>query len=364
MSASSGRTVLIVGAGLLGASAGLALGKAGWQVYLSDVDARAERLAVDLGAGQAGPAGSVPDVVLVAVPPRACTAVIEEVSRMYSNATVSDVGSVKSQVQVEVERLGVADRFVGGHPMAGRERSGPSAARDDLFEGRPWVLCPSDATSQERIELITELVRDCGGQPISMSPRIHDDAVARVSHSPQLLASMLAAQLLAAPAGEIELAGQGLRDTVRVAGSDPALWVDILSSNAGAVAVVLSGVAADLQGVIAELQSVERQTAKSTNSPLPLLTGVLQRGREGYERIPGKHGAPATTYAVVPVVIPDEPGALARLLAAAGEAGINVEDIAIEHSPGQPVGLVELSVAPESVTDLSSALAGMGWAVH
>lgn len=98
--------------------------------------------------------------------------------------------------------------------------------------------------------------------------------------------------------------------------------------------------------------------------PGSVLRSILAAGRAGRDRIPGKHGGRAVHYAVVPVVIPDEPGALARLFAAAGEAGVNIEDVAIEHSPGQPVGLVELSVAPDRADDLHRALRERGWLVH
>ena len=118
--------------------------------------------------------------------------------------------------------------------------------------------------------------------------------------------------------------------------------------------------------------ATERENDKSINSPesgllesaQTVVGDLLTRGRAGYRRIPGKHGARAVEYVAVPVVIPDEPGALARLLAAAGGAGINVEDLAIEHSPGHPVGLVELMVEPAQAPVLSQALSVLGWSVH
>ena len=91
---------------------------------------------------------------------------------------------------------------------------------------------------------------------------------------------------------------------------------------------------------------------------------MLVAGNRGRALLPGKHGAAAVEYAVVPVVIPDEPGALARLFVAAGEAGVNIEDVSIEHVPGQPVGLVELSVRPDQAVELTDALQRGGWRVH
>jgi len=365
-------SVHVIGAGLLGTSVGLALSKAGWSVSLSDRDPAAERLAADLGAGSVGAPAADPDLVVVAVPPSGFPSVASELSREYLSATVTDVLSTKSVLLPDVERFALSDRFVGGHPMAGSERSGPQGARADLFEGRPWVLCPSAGAPRERVDAVVSMVTACGARPVEMTPLAHDAAVARVSHAPQVAASLLAAQLLGADQQQLTLAGQGLRDTSRIAASDPDLWVEILAGNAGPVADVLEGLSDDLQEALAALRMIER-VDKSTKRHMDNsergaardgLRAALQRGREGHQLIPGKHGAPAMSYAVIPVVIPDEPGALARLFASAGEAGINIEDIAIEHSPGQPVGLVELSVAPDSAPALSEALVTMGWSVH
>ena len=181
-----------------------------------------------------------------------------------------------------------------------------------------------------------------------MTAAEHDEAVAKVSHVPQLVASVLAAQLRDLDQAELELAGQGLRDTVRIAASDPELWADIIARTR-----TLCGPAC----------SRSSRSAGAARRHGPALQCSSQ-GREGHARIPGKHGAPAIEYAVVPVVIPDEPGALARLFASAGEAGINIEDVAIEHSPGQPVGLVELFVVPEKAEAMARALTTRGWSVH
>jgi prephenate dehydrogenase len=94
------------------------------------------------------------------------------------------------------------------------------------------------------------------------------------------------------------------------------------------------------------------------------LTGLLERGGAGVASIPGKRGGPAPDYAIVQVVIPDRPGELARLFEAAGAAGINIEDVGIEHSPGLPAGVAELAVRPAAVERLTTALAACGWPVR
>ena len=194
-------------------------------------------------------------MVVVATPLKSVAENVDRLSRTYLSSIFIDIGSTKTHVQRDVEKLHLESRFLGTHPMAGRERSGPDAARSDLFDGRPWVLCPSSATSAETVTLVRQLVEACGARPIEMTPELHDRAVARVSHTPQVVASALAASLESATSGELELAGQGLRDTARIAGSKPELWSEILESNAGSVAAVLDGIVVDLEGVSLALKA-------------------------------------------------------------------------------------------------------------
>jgi prephenate dehydrogenase len=243
--------------------------------------------------------------------------------------------------------------------MAGRERSGPGAARADLFEGRPWVIIPgaADPRSVRRARLLVGL---CGGVPVDMDAAAHDSAVALVSHVPQVAASLVAARLAEGPDPALALTGQGLRDVTRVAASDPDLWVDILAANAEPVAQILTELRQDVDAVVHALHEVREDAEWARTS----LREVLLRGNAGRARLPGKHGGRSTAYAVVPVVVSDRPGELARLVNDVGRAGVNIEDLRIEHSPGQPVGLVEIAVDPAAETRVTQALTGLGWVVH
>jgi prephenate dehydrogenase len=187
----------------------------------------------------------------------------------------------------------------------------------------------------------------------------HDRAVALISHAPHLLAALVAASLEQADEAAVALAGTGIRDVTRIAASDPGLWRQILATNAPAVAEVLGRIGADLQRVAAELG-----TAGPSDRPLPATASLLARGRRGEARLPGKHGTAHVDYAIVPVVLPDRPGQLARLFTDAGNAGVNIEDVRIEHSPGQPVGLIELAVQPEMADRITAALTARGWTIH
>ena len=373
--------VLIIGAGLIGSSLGMALRTHGVDVHLADREPAAAGLAEALGAGSAREPLREPDLVVLATPPDSVARVLIGYQRLYVQATFTDLASVKSQPQRDIEALGGdPSRFVGGHPLAGRERSGAGAARADLFEGRPWVLTPSPATSTLALDRAHWLATLCGAQVVTMTPERHDVAVALVSHIPQLMASLTAARLTSADPDLVALSGQGVRDVTRVAASDPVLWTQILASNARFVLEVLEDVSKDLDAVRAALTTLttlaaagsahgqpegdSRLADTATDRLVEPLTSLLQRGRAGHGRIPGKHGAPPATYTMVPVVVEDSPGELARLLLACGEAGINVEDVSIEHSQGQPVGLVEIAVRPTVAQVLADALRQRGWSVH
>jgi prephenate dehydrogenase len=373
-------SLLVVGSGLLGTSAALAARRAGWQVCIEDRDPQAQALAADLSGAAAGPPTADPDLCLVCVPPDATGAVLAEQTRRYLDATVSDVASIKTKPLAEAENWG-ADlaRVVGGHPMAGREVGGARGARADLFEGRPWVLTPG-AAERARVDLVRQLALACGAVPVEMGAPAHDEAVALVSHAPQVVATLAAARLAGAAEESVRLAGQGLRDVTRIAASDPGLWTQILAANAPALRAVLADLHEDLGSMLRALDTLadeptagaasgrdrpeQTATAEDEEAARAVLAGMLERGRAGRGRIPGKHGAPAQPYAVVSVVVDDRPGELARIFNEAGSLGVNIEDLSIEHSPGQDVGLVELAVAPPAAEALRADLRARGWRVH
>ena len=358
------RTAVIIGTGLIGTSIALALRERGAEVWLSDTDRAAARLAAGLGAGQvlddAGQPDGPADLAVLAVPPGAVGRVLAAAQRDRLARCYTDVASVKELPLNDARRLGCdLATFVPGHPMSGRERSGPAAARAELFAGQPWVICPARETAPAAVTAVTGLARACGAQPVRMPAAEHDRFVALVSHVPHLVAAAMAAQCAGAPAGALALAGPGLRDVTRIAAGDAGLWTGILTANAAPVREILLAVAAQ----IAEEAEVLGAVAAGDDDAVKRLTAALEAGREGAASIPGKQGGPAPDYAVVQVVIGDRPGELARLFAAAGAAGINIEDVRIEHSPGLPAGVAELSVRPDATEPLAAALTAGGWPV-
>jgi prephenate dehydrogenase len=356
--------VVIVGTGLIGTSAALALRRQGTEVWLSDADPAAAALAADLGAGQVLPATGVPggpaDVAVIAVPPASVAPVLAAAQRAGLADCYTDVASVKAQPLAQARTAGCdITRYVPGHPLAGRERSGPAAARADLFLGRTWALCPAAETAGTAVATVTALATACGAEPVITDVATHDRWVALISHAPHVVAAALAAQLAlpSVPPEALQLAGPGLRDATRIAAGDTALWQQILTGNAAPVAEVLAAVAADLAQAARTLTGQDPAGGKQ-------LTDLLDQGRAGVVRIPGKHGGPARAFTAIQIVLRDQPGELARLFAAAAAAGVNIEDVGIEHSPGAPVGVAELSVRPEAAGPLITALADAGWPVR
>jgi prephenate dehydrogenase len=350
--------VVIIGTGLIGTSIALALRSRGAEVWLADSDPAAARLAADLGAGALlpGELAEPADVAVIAVPPAAVAATLAQVQARSLARCYTDVASVKQLPAAQAAERGCdLASYVPGHPLAGREKHGPAAARADLFLGRTWALCPLPQTSPEAAETVTALVRACGAVPVRTDPASHDRWVALISHAPHLVSAAMAARLETAPPQALDLAAQGLRDVTRIAGGDTGLWTQILSANAAPVAEVLAAVAADLAEAARML--ADGEGSKS-------VAGLLDRGQAGAARIPGKHGGAPGEFTVVQVVIPDQPGELARLFQATGAAGVNIEDVRIEHSPGLPVGVAELSVRPGQVATLLEALETGGWPVR
>lgn len=356
--------VEIVGTGLVGTSIALACRRAGLEVLLSDPSAEHLRTASGLGAGRVREPGDRPQLVVVAVPPAqlgSCiAAALDDLDAADGTdgtgpgPVVTDVGSIKSDPLAAVQTHHAVSRYVGSHPMAGSERSGPLAASAVLFDGRPWAVTPHADSSPAAVELVTALAGVCGAVAVRLTPQEHDLAVARTSHVPHLLAALVAGRLADAPGDHLALSGQGVRDVTRVAAGDPTLYGQIVAGNAAAVGPLLGEVREQLDVLIDAVGAGDRAG----------LERLLSRGVAGTRMIPGKHGGPVAPTRTVHVSVPDHPGELARLFADAGEIGVNIEDVRIDHDPGRPVGQVQLVVARDRAEHLLDSLDSRGWVTH
>lgn len=350
-------TVRVVGAGLLGSSIGHALSALGVDVALADASPAQLRLAVDYGAGRLARDDDRPALIVVAVPPDVTADVVEHELVAHPGVVVTDVASIKLEPLHTLRARGVdLTHYIGSHPMAGRERGGAIAARADLFIGRPWVVCRDEETPASDLALVEGLALDVGAMPVEMTPEEHDRSVALVSHVPQLVASLLAGRFVDAPDESLRLAGQGVRDTTRIASSAPELWVQILGANAQPVVDVLDAFADDLRAVASALRAPDSPGA------LRAVADTIRRGNDGVERLPGKHGQ-NRRYEQIVVMVDDTPGQLGRLFGELGELEVNVEDLRLEHSPGAQFGLAEISVEPASALRAETGLTERGWKI-
>ncbi len=342
--------IAVIGTGLMGTSIAMAAARVGCTVTGWDADpiaaaGAAERTTVRL-ASSVEDAVAHAEIVVVCAPIPAIPEIVARVLAADPDAVVTDAGSIKGHVVREVSSLaGVAsiERFVGGHPMGGSERSGPEHASAAIIDGIVWVLTPDDGVDPQAIERLESWIERIGGRPVRMSPARHDRLVAFVSHLPQVASTALMALAATEEADEPEillLAAGGFRDLTRLASSNPALWSQILLANRGAIAEAIdlySERLAELRSMILEGRgdAVEETFDGAKNARLRLTAKPQIRAG----------------IAVLQVQVPDRPGALAELTVALAEADVNIEDLQIVHSPEGGRGTVHLTVAAVSADD-------------
>jgi prephenate dehydrogenase len=337
-------TVAIIGTGLIGASVGLALKDQGWKTIGWDPSADAleratERHATDSAASSVSEAIEDVDLVVLAGPLEANLATLRE---MKTEALVTDVTSVKMPL---VHAAPVGLRFVGGHPMAGREHAGPGAASPALFRGAPWVICDDQVAAPDLEELVA-VVTSVGANPVVMSAQRHDQVVAAVSHLPHLLAVALVNTISDNRDAE-ELVSGSFRDLTRVASAESSWWPEVLTSNADAV----TGAIDDLIASLADLR--ERVAAGDIDA----LTIRLETART-------QRGAMAPPVALVQVILQDKPGEIAAVGHALQTSKVDVRDLQLRHAVHGGGGILTLSVRPGEMETLKAALAGEGFEVE
>ena len=262
--------VVIMGTGLVGASIGCALTAVGEDVRLRDRYRSHAVVAAGLGAGSVEhPIPTSVHLVVVAVPPQAVPEVVDWALSHYRNAVVTDVASVKAPVLADLRARGRdLSRYVGSHPMAGSQYSGPLTATATLFVDRTWVVArgTGNEASQRMVERLAVM---CGAHVVHLDADEHDRAVAEISHMPQLMSSLTAARLRDVPASDLLLAGQGVRDVTRIAGSDPALWRQIITANSTEIGTQLRAIRGSL-------------TSSTTPTRLPTSSSAVARASRRY----------------------------------------------------------------------------------
>ena len=348
--------IAVVGTGLIGTSIAMAASRVGGSVTGWDLDpaaaARAaERTSMhDAPTLEAAVAGA--RIVVVCAPIPAIPELVARVLAAAPAAVVTDAGSIKANVVAAVGSLAGAaarERFVGGHPMGGSERSGPEHASASVVDGIVWVLTPDAAADPAGVASLQDWIERIGARPVLMSPERHDRLVAFVSHLPQVASTALMALAATEEADEPEillLAAGGFRDLTRLASSNPALWSQILLANREAIAEAI-----DLY--IDRLAAIREMVLAQRGEEVEDVFGSAKRARL---RLAAKPQVLAGV-AVLQVQVPDRPGALADLTLALAEGSVNIEDLQIVHSPEGGRGTVHLTVAATSAEDATQVLA-------
>ena len=330
---------VVLGTGLIGASVAIGLRQAGFQVAAWDPDPDALEAARRLGAFDRGldaPQVNHADLVVLAGP---VPAIVAQLGLLDTEALVTDVAGVKLPVVRAPRR---ARRFVGGHPMAGRETSGPAGASGSMFRGASWILTTDGAADQD-LAAVSEVVRKLGAVPVQMTAAAHDAAVAAVSHLPQVVASVLV-QLVDATPAALELAAGGFRDLTRVALSEPQWWADVLVANRAPVAERLRALSSALEEWAQMMEEGDRD-------------GLLQRLSAARSIRAGM----AAPVAAVGVVLEDRPGEIARVGHALAESGVDLRDLQLRHATHGGGGVLTLSVRSQELDRLRQALAAEGF---
>jgi prephenate dehydrogenase len=333
------RSAGVIGTGLIGGSIAAGLRDVGWKVVGYDPDPDVGALAAELGLVDRtvddidALAELAPDLLVVAAPPKAT---IEVLSSLNTETPVMDVSAVKSAVLDVASHL---PAFVGTHPMAGRETSGPRAASAALFKGASWVIV--DGASAEPLEVVLDVVSTLGARPVFMGADEHDRAVAHISHLPQLVAGALLSAVAEEP-GSLDLAAGSFRDLTRVASSQPLPWVEILKTNDRAVL--------DAIGALREtLAAIESAIVSEDDSLLTMLDEARQT-----------RAALGSPVEQVRIALADEPGELAKVGHAFEAAGVDIRDIQMRHAPYGGGGVLTLSVRQGGQGALVHALESEG----
>lgn len=338
--------VAVVGLGLIGGSFASAVKRlgSGPRVFGVDIDPSVLDYALAHGiadetatpdgafdAGWFGPNGV--ELVVLATPATVAGEWLSRLADAGHRGVITDVSSTKSGVIAAAGQLGPGAWFVGGHPMAGSELSGITAARADLFDGAYYVLTPTATTDPDAYRRLHSFVGSLGARVVSVDAGEHDRAVAIISHVPHVTASALV-KLAKTHAGEsdelLRLAAGGFKDTTRIAAGSPELWTGICLDNADALSAGID----ELRDMLGEFAASVREHDSEA------IHAWLERAADVRKALPAQW-VPATeqlTELRIPMI--DRPGVVSEITNAVGRAGCNIEAIEIDHQSESTAVLV------------------------
>lgn len=343
------RRVAIIGVGLIGGSLGLALKQlskidhiAGCAQHQETLDQALLMGAIDEGNLDPAKVVAQADLIFIATPVSKIVGISREILPFLKDgAILTDVGSTKGRIVSEIEAMipsGIY--FIGGHPMAGSERSGIGAASADLFKNASYILTPTERTNMDAFQKLHSLLSQIGARVLSLDPKIHDEVVAIISHLPHVVSSALV-DLAVEQRNKMEnillLAAGGFYDMTRIAASNPEMWVDICLENRQALTRILKDFGKELNQFTHLIEGGNREE----------LVEKLKEAQRIRQNLPRISPADIRELHELSIAVSNKPGVISDITLAIGEMGINIEDIEIVHSTEADTGFLKLVILGE-----------------
>lgn len=359
-------SVAIIGLGVIGSSFAVAYHNAYPEAYVMGVDVSLEAIEKARERGWIDE-GFLPDraadaltgcsLVMIATPVSAAADYFRLIASCGFDGVVTDVCSTKKIVSRQAQEiLPHPEKYIPGHPMAGSEKSGIEGAREDMFQGAHWVLCPDETTSAEDYADLHEALSGIGARVVSLSRESHDEAVAIVSHVPHFAAASLV-ELAVRHAGDQEalfrLAAGGFKDSTRIAAGSPQLWCGIAFDNREAITEGLEELVGILSSYADALRAGDREA----------FTALLKRASDARRSLPAKWVPATEDLLEVRIPMTNHPGIVAEVTALASKAGCNIQSIDIDHVTSSSAVLSLILTDEGDVGKLSSQLIKAGFSV-
>ncbi len=351
------KNYLFIGMGLIGGSIAVALRNAQPDAVIRAYVRNADRLkkAVDDGVLNeicADPVSSAAsaDLIFLCAPTGANIENLKKLKGHIGEHTlITDVGSVKGDIQKTAEELGIADRFLGAHPMTGKEKTGYVSADPGILENAYYIVTPSDKTDKEDLEAMVSLIKAVRSLPLITDPAYHDHATAAISHVPHLIAASLVNMVKDEDNEEgfmKTIAAGGFKDITRIASSDPDMWESICKSNSVNIREILNV-------YIRELQSVDGILERGEFGEINRLFAESGEYRSGMAE---RRGTRMFKEYKLYVDIPDETGQIAKIATILAEKNVNIKNIGITHNREMAEGALYISFDSEEDRDISIPL--------
>ncbi|MCR8642277.1 prephenate dehydrogenase [Paenibacillus sp. N1-5-1-14] len=358
--------IAIFGVGLIGGSLALCLkGKPGYTIVghspsQKSVDKMLQMQVVDEATTSMVEAVVDADVIVLCVPVSLLDTYLEELATLplKEGCILTDVGSTKGSIAACASRLNLKHvHFIGGHPMAGSERSGIEAASSHLFENAFYVLCPSEGTPQPAIDRLTDLLYWTKAQIIQVNPQEHDEIVGAISHLPHIIAVALVNQVCDYNDSNSLyklLAAGGFRDITRIASSEPTIWRDILINNRDILLKLLG----DWNTKVDEfIQLLENEDAEG-------IASQFQKANDFRRSVPDRRKGMLPSQYDIYVDIPDQPGIIGAIATQLGQQQINLSNLHIFESRDYVPGILRLSFRKQDDADRAAQLLHEQFAIH